>query len=89
MPPDFFWRVVAETEDDFAPHPEPVSVQRLSHDGLSFVNIGRNSFLACDRHARRGVSFISQSLVTDENRFSRYFLPALISLMGEAIKASL
>jgi hypothetical protein len=87
-PPDFFWRIVLETEDDPVLFNEPLSVHCQSHAGLSFINIGWKSFLACDRHARRGISFISQNLVTDEKRFSQYYLPALISLLHEANETS-
>jgi hypothetical protein len=85
--PDFILRVIAESEDD--PEFETVpTVHRLSHNGLSFVSLGYKSFLACDRQARQGISFISQNLVTDEKRFSQHFLPALISLLTESIEAS-
>jgi hypothetical protein len=88
-PPDFSWRIVSETDDDPVHHAEPFSVHTLDYNGLSFVNIGQKGFLACDRNARLGVSFVSQSLVEDEKRFSQYFLPPLISLSRESIEASL
>lgn len=85
--PDFLWRIVSESDDDPVHDAEPFRVYCLDYGGLSFVNIGRKGFLACDRHARLGVSFVSQSLVEDEKRFSQYFLPALISLSRESIEA--
>jgi hypothetical protein len=86
--PDFVFRVVAESEADVDFEAAP-TVHRLGHDGLSFISLGRSSFLACDRQARRGISFVSQSLVTDEKRFSQHFLPALILLLKKSVEAPL
>jgi hypothetical protein len=88
-PPDFFWRIVSEADDDPVRHAEPFSVHTLDCNGLSFVNIGQKGFLACDRNARLGVSFVSQSLVEDDKQFSQHFLPALISLSRESVEAPL
>jgi hypothetical protein len=82
--PDFTLRVVAESEDDPELEVHP-TVHHLSHDGLSFISLGRNSFLACDRQARQGISFVSRNLLTDEAQFNRCFLPALIQLLKESI----
>jgi hypothetical protein len=82
-----FWRIVVE------PDPEPCdefpAVHRMSHGGLAFVRVGHRSFLAYDRQARHGISFISENLVRNEKMFSQYFLPALMSLLNESIEASL
>jgi hypothetical protein len=84
--PDFVLRVVAESEGD--PDFDTVpTVHRMRHDGLSFISLGHKSFLACDREGRQGISFISQNLATDEKWLSRYFLPALISMLTESIGA--
>jgi hypothetical protein len=69
--PDFVLRIVAESEEDVEPGPAS-GIHHLSHDGLSFINLGQKSFLACDRQARRGICFIPQSIVTDEVRFSQH-----------------
>jgi hypothetical protein len=82
--PDFVLRVVAEPEDDLAI--ETATVHRLSHEGLSFISLGRQSFLACDRQTRHGICFISWNLATDEKRFSQSFLPALILLLEPCLK---
>lgn len=84
---DFVLRVVVESDADLE-FEAARAPDRFSHDGLSFISLGQKSFLACDRQARRGISFISQALVTDEKRFSQHFLPALILLLKEFIEAS-
>jgi hypothetical protein len=86
--PDFVLRLVAESEDEFEFESGPV-VYRLSHDGLSFISLGHKSFLACDRVGRRGISFISESLVKDEKMFEQFMVPALRSLLNEFIDAPL
>jgi hypothetical protein len=87
--PGFVWRIVAESENDLEPVAESSSVHGLSYAGLSYISLGQKSFLACDRQARRGLSFISQNVVADEKLFSQCFLPALISLMNESEKESI
>jgi hypothetical protein len=86
--PDFVLRLVAESEDEFEFEAGPV-VHRLSHDGLSFISLGHNSFLACDLVGRRGISFISENLVKDERMFEQFFVPALRSLLSDFIDAPL
>lgn len=84
---ELFWRIVVE------PGPEPrdefPSVHRMSHGGLSFVRVGNRSFLAYDRQAHQGISFISENLVRNEKLFRQYYLPALMSLLNESIEGSL
>jgi hypothetical protein len=82
-----FWRIVVEPEREA--YDESPSVHRLSHGGLAFIRIGHRSFLAYDRQARQGISFISENLVRDEKMFNQCFLPALISLLNESREASL
>jgi hypothetical protein len=86
--PDFVLRLIAESEDELEFEAGPV-VHRLSHDGLSFISLGRKSFLACDRGGRHGISFISENLVRDEKMFEQFFVPALLSLLREVIDAPL
>jgi hypothetical protein len=83
--PDFVLRIVGESDEDVEPGPAS-GIHHLSHDGLSFINLGQKSFLACDRQARQGICFIPRTLVTDEVRFSQHFLPALISLLKESLE---
>jgi hypothetical protein len=85
--PDFFLKIVTEPEEELAFGPA-LGVHRLSRDGLSFIRLGHTSFLVCDRQAHQGISFVSESLVTDEKRFRQHFLPALISLLAEFIEVS-
>jgi hypothetical protein len=82
-----FWRIVVEPDHEACD--ESPSVHRMSHGGLAYVRIGRRSFLAFDWQAHQGVSFISENLASNERMFSQYFLPALMSLLNESIKASL
>jgi hypothetical protein len=81
------WRIVVEPEREA--NDESPSVYRLSHGELAFVRVGPRSFLAYDRRARQGISFISENLVRNETMFKRYYLPALMSLLNESIEASL
>ena len=84
---ELFWRIVVEAERESCD--EFPSVHRVSHGGLAFIRVGRRSFLAYDRQARQGISFISENLVRNEKMFGQYFLPALMSLLNEPIEASL
>jgi hypothetical protein len=82
-----FWRIVVEPEREACD--ESPGVHRMSHGGLAFVRVGHRSFLAYDRQARKGISFVSENLARNDKMFRRYFLPALMSLLNESIKASL
>jgi hypothetical protein len=82
-----FWRIVVEPEREA--RDESPGVHRMSHGGLAFVRLGHRSFLAYDRQARQGISFISETLVRNDKMFSQYLLPALMSLLNESIEASL
>ena len=84
--PELVLRVVAESDEEPEFEAAP-TVHRLGHNGLSFVSLGHKSFLACDRRARHGISFISESLVRDEKIFGQFFVPALLSLLSELIEA--
>jgi hypothetical protein len=81
------WRIVVEPEGEA--YDESPSVHRLSHGELAFVRVGHTSFLAYDRQARQGISFISENLVRNEKMFIQCFLPALMSLLNESREASL
>ena len=83
----WFWKIVVESECEV--RDEYPNAQRMSQGGLAFVRIGHSSFLACDRQARHGISFISENLATNDTMFRQYFLPALISLSDESIESSL
>ena len=85
--PDFVARIVREPEEDLELGPA-FGILRLSRDGLSFIGLGYKSFHSCDQRPRQGISFVFQSRVTDEKRFSQFFLPTLISLLRESIEAS-
>ena len=73
------WRIVVEDEPE-ASDRTPYS---FSHDGLSLIRIAHGSFLAGDRHARIGISFISKELVDEAHLFDLYFFPALVSIVAE------
>lgn len=78
----FDWRVVVEPNHHL--QPESTSNHHLSHDGLALVTIGPNSFFACDLTNRKGVGFISEDLVSNEELFRRDLLPAFIALVKGA-----
>jgi hypothetical protein len=85
--PSFVLRVVSEADAD----PEPIAacdVHRMSYQGLSFANVGQKSFVVCDRQARLGIAFVSETLLADEKQFEKRFLPALISLLTESIEVT-
>jgi hypothetical protein len=86
--PDFVLRIVAEFDPDLNLEGDSI-IHRLSHDGLSFISLGQKNFLACDQQAREAICFISQNLVTDEQRFHSYIVSALRSLFTESPGASL
>jgi hypothetical protein len=83
----WFWKIVVESECET--YDEYPNAQRMNHGGLAFVRIGHRSFLACDRRARQGISFIAENLATNDRMFRQYFLPALMSLLDESIESSL
>lgn len=75
------WRIVVEDEGDasdraLAPH-------SFTQDGLSIIRIAHRSFLASDRQARLGISFISGKLLEEAHLFDLYFFPALMSIMAQ------
>ena len=74
------WTIVVEEDDasdrDFAFH-------SFAHDGLSLIRLAQGSFLACDRLAHRGISFIDQSLIQDKQLFLETFLPAFMTMLED------
>jgi hypothetical protein len=83
---NFVLRVVVEADEDSEPTAD-FEVLRMSHGGVSFITMGQKTFIACDRQAQLGISFISQNFLTDEEQFQGRFLPALIQLLSESIEA--
>jgi stage V sporulation protein SpoVS len=81
--PDCSWRIVTEPKTDEASKAVAVSSRRISDDGISFVTIGQYSFLAYDERTRKGVSFLSEALVSDRTLFVEAFLPGFLSLLPE------
>jgi hypothetical protein len=81
--PDCSWRIVTEPETDDALESVALSSRRISDDGISFVTIGQHSFLAYDERTRKGVSFLSEALVSDRTLFVEAFLPGFLSLLPE------
>jgi hypothetical protein len=80
---DCSWRIVAEPEmDEVLPSPALKS-RYVSDEGISFVTIGRRSFLAYDERTRRGISFVSEGLIRDPTLFVETFLPCFLSLLPE------
>ena len=79
------WTIIVEEDDasdrDFAVH-------SFAHDGLGLIRLAHGSFLACDRLARRGISFIDQSLIRDKQLFLDTFLPAFVTMNEDLIGRS-
>jgi hypothetical protein len=80
---DCSWRIVTETETDEVLKSSALSSRYVSDDGISFVTIGQRNFLAYDERMRRGISFLSESLVRDPTLFVETFLPGFLSLLPE------
>lgn len=75
------WRVVVEEDVDL-----PMGNSRvcgLTHDGLIFVRIAHGGFLAADRQARFGISFVAAEFVENDRLFSEYYFPALLLVLRE------
>ena len=75
------WRVVVEDDVDL-----PMGNSRvcgLTHDGLIFVRIAHGGFLAADRQARFGISFVAAEFVENDRLFSEYYFPALMLMLRE------
>jgi len=65
-----------------------VSSRYVSDDGISFVTIGRRSFLAYDERTHRGISFVSEGLIRDPTLFVETFFPGFLSLLLESRRES-
>jgi hypothetical protein len=79
---DCSWRIVTEPEVDEALK-FALRSRYVSDDGISFVTIGRRSFLAYDGRTRTGISFVSEGLIRDPTLFVETFLPGFLSLLPE------
>jgi hypothetical protein len=78
---DCSWRIVTEPETGKVLKSVALSSRHVSDDGISFVTIGRCSFLAYDDRMRRGISFVSEGLVRDPTLFVEIFFPVFLSLL--------
>ncbi len=79
---DCSWRIVTEPETDDVVNSVALGC-RYFRDGLSFVTLGRRSFLAYDDRTRRGISFVSEVLILNSTLFVDTFLPGFLSLLRE------
>jgi hypothetical protein len=78
---DCSWRIVTEPEGDEGLEFDALSSRCVGDEGISFVTIGRRSFLAYDERTRRGISFVSERIVREPSLFVRVFLPGFASLL--------
>ena len=78
------WKIVAEPGGQANSNPPDLSSNGMSHAGLTFIGLGGRSFLAYDRQAEQGISFVEEALVQQEHAFITYFLPALLSMLEES-----
>ena len=81
--PDCCWRIVSEPDADAVLKSPALSSRCVSDDGISFITIGRRSFLAYDERTQSGISFLSEELVRDPTLFIETFLPCFLSLLPE------
>jgi hypothetical protein len=80
-PPTVDWRIVMESDGDESDG--EFTLHGFTHDGLSFIRISHRSFLAGDRQARCGISFVARDVIREERLFGQYFFPALMSILNE------
>jgi hypothetical protein len=80
---DCCWRIVTEPETDEVPKSVALGCRYVSDDGISFVTLGPNSFLAYDERTRRGISFVTEGLIRNPTLFAETFLPSFLSLLPE------
>ena len=78
---DCSWRIVTEPEGDEGLEFDALSSRCVGDEGISFVTIGRRSFLAYDERTRRGIAFVSERIVREPSLFVRAFLPGFASLL--------
>jgi len=79
--PVVHWRIVVDDDVDL-----PMGHSRingLAHDGLIFVRIAHGGFLAADRQAGFGISFVAAEFVENDTLFGQYYFPALLLVLGE------
>jgi len=81
------WKIVIEPSQESLSEVGGLTPHGLRHGGLAYLAIGGGGFLAYDREAREGISFVPETIVQDEGAFVRYFLPALARLMKEGREA--
>jgi hypothetical protein len=79
--PVFSLRIVVESEDEYQPSTEDLSVHDFDLNGLGYIMIGRKSFLAYDQRACQAFSFLTSELVRHDEQFNRYFLQAFRSMV--------
>jgi hypothetical protein len=73
------WRIVAEADTSANEFASPFT--HLQADGMAFISLGLQGFLAYDRQARIGIAFIPEDVANDETLFRTVFLPCLASIM--------
>lgn len=78
---DCSWRIVTEPDWDQVSKSAALSSRIVNDHRLSFVTLGRRSFLAYDERTRTGISFISEELIRDPALFVEAFIPAFLSLL--------
>lgn len=75
------WRVVVEEDVDLSMG--NLRVYGLAHDGLIFVRIAHRGFLAADRQAHFGISFVAAEFVENDSLFGQYYFPAFLLVLCE------
>ncbi len=76
-------RIVTDSYAGVDPTAESLGRHRVAHNGLAFIRMGHQSFIAADRDAHEVIAFIPEGLARDARLFRDFFVPALISLFDE------
>lgn len=87
--PRFICKVVTDSDTGVDPAVESLGMDRMAHNGLAFIRMGHETFIAADRDSQEAIAFIPESLVRDARFFRDFFVPALISLFDEFDEAAL
>jgi len=78
---DCLWRVVAEPDCEGRAEVGASIHRYVTDEGVSFLTIGRRSFLAYDNRSGRGICFVSERLVRDRTLFFEAFLAGFAALL--------
>jgi hypothetical protein len=76
--PEFLWRLIVEPNLDAVT--AWTEIAAVSDTSLAWANIGQHSFITVDLRAREAIIFLEERFVTDQLRFEKFILPALVKM---------